>query len=67
MAWIKSFLQSPSAGGVLLLISAALAVGVANSSLAEQYFMFLNYRWDHSRLICGLTMFNGHILLRRWS
>ncbi len=41
MAWIKSFLQSPSAGGILLLISAALAVGVANSSLAEQYFMFL--------------------------
>lgn len=41
MAWFKSFLQSPSVGGVLLLISAALAIGVANSPIADQYFMFL--------------------------
>ena len=41
MAWFKSFLQSPSVGGVLLLISAALAKGVANSPIADQYFMFL--------------------------
>ena len=36
MAWFKSFLQSPSVGGVLLLISAALAIGVANSPIADQ-------------------------------
>lgn len=42
MSRIKAFLQSPSAGGILLLVSAALAIGVANSAYSDQYFHFLN-------------------------
>ncbi|WP_251444198.1 Na+/H+ antiporter NhaA [Veillonella intestinalis] len=43
MSQIKAFLQSPSAGGILLLISAALAIGAANSPFSEQYFQFLKF------------------------
>lgn len=43
MSRIKAFLQSPSAGGILLLVSAALAIGVANSAYSGQYFHFLKF------------------------
>ncbi|SUP40071.1 Na+/H+ antiporter NhaA [Veillonella criceti] len=43
MSRIKAFLQSPSAGGILLLVSAALAIGVANSAYSDQYFHFLKF------------------------
>lgn len=41
MNLVKSFARSPSAGGVLLLITAALGVWMANSSGSHQYFEFL--------------------------
>lgn len=41
MNLVKSFVRSPSAGGVLLLIAAALGVWIANSPESHQYFKFL--------------------------
>lgn len=39
---ITEFLNSEAAGGIVLMVSAALALWVANSSLAEQYFHTLH-------------------------
>jgi Na+:H+ antiporter, NhaA family len=39
---LRTFLRSEAAGGIILMLVAALAMGVANSSLADTYFHFIH-------------------------
>ncbi len=41
---LRAFLESEAAGGILLMIAAALAMIIANSPLAENYFHFLHWQ-----------------------
>jgi Na+:H+ antiporter, NhaA family len=41
---LREFLRSEAAGGLLLMAAAALAMGIANSPLAPEYFAMLNQK-----------------------
>ena len=41
---IKYFFTLPTAGGIILMLSAILGLIIANSPLSEQYFTILNKR-----------------------
>jgi NhaA family Na+:H+ antiporter len=43
---LKTFLESESAGGVALALTAAVAIAVANSPLADGYFAFVSLRGE---------------------
>ncbi len=58
---LRDFLQSEAAGGIVLMLAAALAMIVANSPLYEQYHHALHDRWGPT-----LTPMLGQMNLHLW-